>query len=113
MGGLATVLAVAAAGIGAGAADRVDRLSAGQLAGQRVVAGFHGYTPPRDLLRRIRRGKVGGVILFADNVAQSRARVRAAIGRLDAAARRGRRPKVLVMIDQEGGPVRRIPGAPV
>ncbi|HEV2999440.1 MAG TPA: glycoside hydrolase family 3 N-terminal domain-containing protein, partial [Solirubrobacteraceae bacterium] len=58
------------------------------------------------------RGEVGGVILFADNVAQPRAALRAAIGRLQRAARAGGRPKVLVMVDQEGGLVKRLPGPP-
>lgn len=113
MGGLATVLAVAAAAMGGGAADSVDRLTAEQLAGQRVVAGFYGYTPPRDLLRRIRRGKVGGVILFGHNV-RSRRQVARMVRRLQSVRRpAGLDEPLLVMADQEGGPVRRIPGAPV
>ena len=113
MATLATVLAVAAAGLGgAHAQSGVGDLTPGQLAGQRVVAGFAGHSPPRDLLRRIGRGKVGGVILFGHNVV-SRRQVARLVGRLQAV----RRPRavdypLLVMVDQEGGPVRRIPGAP-
>ena len=113
MATLATALAVAAAGVGGGQADSAVRdLTPAQLAGQRVVAGFAGHTPPRDLLRRIRRGKVGGVILFGQNV-ESRRQVARVVRRLQAV----RRPSavdepLLVMVDQEGGPVRRIPGAP-
>jgi len=114
MGALATALAVAAAGVGGGQAESaLHNLTPGQLAGQRVVTGFSGYSPPRDLLRRIRQGKVGGVILFGQNV-QSRRQVRRLVGRLQSV----RRPPaldepLLVMVDQEGGPVRRLPGAPV
>jgi beta-N-acetylhexosaminidase len=112
MATLATALAVAAAGLGAADGSAVRDLTPGQLAGQRVISGFQGLAPPRDLLRRIRRGKVGGVILFSGNVA-SRTQVARMVRRLQSV----RRPPaldqpLLVMVDQEGGPVRRIPGAP-
>ena len=98
----------------AAAEDSVDRLRLGleEALGQTIVARYTGPSPSRALLGRIRRGEVGGVILFADNVAQSRAGIRAAIHRLHRAARAGGRPKVLVMIDQEGGLVKRLPGPP-
>ena len=113
MAWLATALAVAAGGIGAPRADSAaDRLTAKQLAGQRVVTGFTGHSPPRELLRRIRRGYVGGVILFGQNVA-SRDQVRRMVARLQSVRRpRALNQPLLVMVDQEGGPVRRIPGAP-
>lgn len=113
MTALATALAVAAAGAGGGQADgAAGDLGAAQLAGQRVVTGFSGYRPPPDLLRRIRRGKVGGVILFGHNVRGTRQ-----VARLVGQLQRARRPAavdepLLVMADQEGGPVRRIPGPP-
>jgi beta-N-acetylhexosaminidase len=114
MAALATALAVAAAGVGGAEADSAVRnLTPGQLAGQRVVAGFQGHSPPRDLLRRIRRGKVGGVILFGHNVA-SREQVARMVRRLQSVRRAPALDEpLLVMVDQEGGPVRRIPGAPV
>ena len=114
MGALATALAVAAAGVGGSGADSAVRhLSPGQLAGQRVVAGFQGHSPPRDLLRRIRWGKVGGVILFGQNV-RSRRQVARMVRRLQSVHRpAGLDQPLLVMVDQEGGPVRRLPGAPV
>jgi beta-N-acetylhexosaminidase len=94
--------------------DGVDRLRLGlaEALGQTIVARYAGPAPPRSLLARIRRGEVGGVILFADNVVQPRTGIRAAIRRLHRAARAGGRPKVLVMIDQEGGLVKRLPGPP-
>jgi len=110
---LATALAVAAAGVGGGQADSAaHRLTPEQLAGQRVVAGYGGRRPPRDLIRGIRRGLVGGVILFDGNVG-SHEQLRRTVERLQAVPRP---PAVdeplLVMADQEGGLVRRIPGAP-
>ena len=94
--------------------DSVDRLRLGldEALGQTIVARYTGPAPSRSLLRRIRRGQVGGVILFADNVAQPRAGIRRAVASLQRAARAGGRPKVLVMIDQEGGIVKRLPGPP-
>jgi beta-N-acetylhexosaminidase len=89
-----------------------DGLSDGQLAGQRVVFAYQGAQPPRALLRRVEAGRAAGVILFAHNV-RSRAAVRAAVARLQRAARRSPvRAPLLVMVDQEGGPVRRLPGGP-
>ena len=113
MAWLATALAVAAGGLDAPRAQTaVDRLTPKQLAGQRVVTGFSGHTPPRDLRRRIRRGYVGGVILFSQNVG-SRRQVARMVRRLQSVRRpRGLRRPLFVMVDQEGGPVRRLPGAP-
>lgn len=79
--------------------------------GQMIVARYAGITPPPTLLRRVRRGEVGGVILFADNV-RSNGQVAASIKRLHAASREGGHPRVLVMIDQEGGLVKRLAGPP-
>lgn len=114
MSAVATGLAIAVAGVSGAQADgSAERLSAAQLAGQKVVAGYAGLEPPAGLIRRIRRGEVGGVVLFSQNIA-SRSRVAQVTRRLQ----RVRRPAavdvpLLVMVDQEGGPVRRIPGAPV
>jgi beta-N-acetylhexosaminidase len=86
------------------------QLTPAQLAGRRIVFGFHGTRPPRDLLRRIRRGEAAGVILFARNI-RSRAQVRD----MNAAFQRWRPagdPPLLVTIDQEGGIVKRLGGAP-
>lgn len=80
--------------------------------GQMVVARFAGTTPSASLLARIRRGEVGGVILFADNTARGEASTRRLVARLQAAAGAGRRPALLVMTDQEGGDVKRLPGPP-
>jgi beta-N-acetylhexosaminidase len=78
-----------------------------------IVARFAGTTPSQALLGRIGRGEVGGVILFGDNVTGGPAQVRRLVRRLQAPARRGDHPRLLVMIDQEGGEIRRLPGPPV
>ena len=89
-----------------------ERLTAAQLAGQRVAFAYSGAEPPRALLRRVASGRAAGVILFSRNVS-SPAALRRTIGRLQAAARRSPvKVPLLVMVDQEGGLVRRLPGGP-
>jgi beta-N-acetylhexosaminidase len=109
---------VGAAALAAGAlafgaqADAVDRLTPEQLAGQRTIFTFEGTRAPAALERRIRRGEAAGVILFAQNVV-SREHLGRELRRLQRIPRpRGLRAPLLVMVDQEGGPVRRLPGAP-
>lgn len=90
----------------------VSTLSAPHLAGQRIVAGFDGTEVPPALVRAIRGGEVAGVILFADNLPD-----RAAARRLTASLQAIRHPPrvrdpLLVMVDQEGGEVKRLAGAP-
>jgi beta-N-acetylhexosaminidase len=83
-----------------------------QLAGQRVIYSYGGLTPPRSLLQAIRAGEAGGVIFFAPNIS-SRSQIRAVIAQLQQAALSSRlHRKLLMMTDQEGGQVRRLPGAP-
>jgi beta-N-acetylhexosaminidase len=109
----AAAVAVAAAGLGGPRAETsIHQLTATQLAGQRVIAGYRGYKPPAEMLRRIRRGEVGGVILFRQNV-KSRDQVADAIRRMQSVPRpHDVDEPLLVMVDQEGGGVVRIPGAP-
>jgi beta-N-acetylhexosaminidase len=84
-----------------------------QLAGQRIVYAYAGLTPPASLLRAIRAGEAAGVIFFANNV-ESAAQVRGVAAQLQrAAAASAVHAPLLLMTDQEGGEVRRLPGAPV
>ena len=96
----------------AGAA--LPRLSSTQLAGQRVIYSYSGRTPPARLLWLIRHGDAAGVIFFGQNIS-SRAQIRSVISRLDQANASTLNPvrePLLLMTDQEGGVVRRLPGAP-
>ncbi len=126
-GGLLACLALAAGvfsgagstaeGPGEGSDRRPALLSKGlgpnTLAGQRTIVGFSGTSIPKAVRRGVAKGRIGGVILFSDNV-PSRAAVRSLTDRLQ----KLRRPKalrrypLLVMTDQEGGLVKRLPGAP-
>ncbi len=105
----ATALAISAAH-GAAGPDPTAGLTVRQLAGQRVVAGFSGTEAPRPLLRRVHRGELGGVILFSYSI-RSRPQVRALTATLQRARPRGA-PPLIVSIDQEGGLVKRLSGAP-
>jgi beta-N-acetylhexosaminidase len=82
-----------------------------QLIGQKLVVAMSGTVPTTDLLGRIRRGEVGGVILFGPNVVSS-SQVAALTKQLHAAAIAGGQPRLLVMVDQEGGSIKRIPWIP-
>lgn len=95
------------------AASLVDRLSGHELAGQRVVATFNGTSVPRAIKRGIRNGRLGGIVLFAGNV-PSRAAARSVTRRLQSIKRPSglRRYPLPIMIDQEGGLVKRLSGAP-
>jgi beta-N-acetylhexosaminidase len=102
-------------GTASGAAT-LPKLSAAQLAGQRVIYSYPGLTPPASLLRWIRAGEVGGVIFFSQNIA-SEAQIASVIAELKQANASARNPlrkyPLLLMTDQEGGDVRRLPGQPV
>ncbi|GLY68870.1 glycoside hydrolase family 3 N-terminal domain-containing protein [Amycolatopsis taiwanensis] len=83
-----------------------------QLAGERVVYSYSGLTPPQSLLDRISAGEAAGVIFFKDNIS-SPAQITSVIQRLENAnAASPVRMPLLLMTDQEGGQVRRMPGEP-
>src|SRR5215469_10042491 len=90
-------------------------LSATQLAGQRVIYSYTGLIPPANLLRWIRAGKVAGVIFFGSNIS-SQAQLAAVAAELNKANASPKNPMrhypLLLMTDQEGGLVHRLPGAP-
>ena len=96
-------------------APALPALSAAQLAGQRVIYSYGGLTPPGQLLRWIRAGKVAGVIFFGGNIS-SPSQLAGVVAELDRANASPRNPlhhyPLLLMTDQEGGLVRRLPGAP-
>jgi len=92
--------------------SRADKLSISELAGQRLITGFQGGSPPDKVKRMVAQGKVAGVILFDENL-QGKHHARRLINKLQAIRRpRGLRSPLLVMIDQEGGLVKRLSGPP-
>lgn len=93
-------------------AEAARTLPASRLAGERIVTGLSGTRVSPRLRSAIGAGRVAGVVLFADNI-PSRAAGRRLIARLQAIRRPpALRDPLLVMIDQEGGWVKRVAGAP-
>jgi beta-N-acetylhexosaminidase len=87
-------------------------LTLDQLAGQRVIYSYAGLIPPPSLLAAIRGGEAGGVIFFTPNIA-SVPQIRAVIQTLQRARLSSPvHAPLLMMTDQEGGEVRRLPGPP-
>jgi beta-N-acetylhexosaminidase len=88
-------------------------LSSRQMAGQRVIFSYPGLTVPPALLALIAAGEAAGVIFYGDNISGA-AQIASVIGQLGKAQRQSPVPApLLLMTDQEGGEVRRLPGAPV
>ncbi len=84
------------------------RLSLEEKVGQLLMGGFPGPEPPDEFLRRIRGGKLGGVILFSDNYTSPEG-IYSLIERLQEEAASGPHPfPLLIALDQEGGAVRRL-----
>jgi beta-N-acetylhexosaminidase len=92
-------------------------LSDRQLAGQRLIYSYPGLTPPPELFDIIRRGEAGGIIFFGENIDQTdttHTQIRQVIDQFQAAnAASPVRAPLLMMTDQEGGFVHRLPGEPV
>jgi beta-N-acetylhexosaminidase len=87
-------------------------LSIAQLAGERVIYAYSGLNPPASLISAIRAGEAAGVILFGPNVS-SVEQVRAVVDELQKAnAASPIHAPLLILADQEGGEVRRLPGPP-
>src|SRR5215213_6206042 len=87
--------------------SRADRLSVAELAGQRLITGFSGGRPPDRVKRLIGQGKLAGVVLFSENLGSVR-HARRLIRKLQAIKRpRHLHNPLLIMIDQEGGLVKR------
>jgi len=120
--GVLGCLAVVALAFGAVLSDRsapppqpsaASQVSLRSLVGQRLVAGFAGTAVPAPLRRMIRRGGLAGVILFEENL-PSRAIARRLSAEIEAIGRPpGLRDPLLIMVDQEGGLVKRLDGAPM
>jgi beta-N-acetylhexosaminidase len=107
LGALAAALVLVAA---PGAAAATPPTTA-QLVGQHLMGSFVGTRPDAELLSRIERGELGGILIRSTNV-RSRAALASAIAELQAAARRGGHPPLLIAIDQEGGSVKRLRSGP-
>jgi beta-N-acetylhexosaminidase len=104
---LLIVLIVAVAS-GGGGGNSQPTIGLKRLVGQAIVAKLGKKGADQDLLTRIRQGRVGGLIAFPRDSQTLTADVREA----QTAAKQGGNPALLVMIDQEGGDVKRLPEGP-
>ncbi|MBV9384419.1 MAG: hypothetical protein JOY82_23440 [Streptosporangiaceae bacterium] len=117
LAGGASVAADAATGAAARSAARrtlkAPALTPLQMAGQRVIFSYSGLTVPQSLLHQISAGLAGGVIFYGSNIS-SLSQIRAVCRQLESARLASPvKAPLLLMTDQEGGEVRRLPGAPV
>jgi beta-N-acetylhexosaminidase len=108
---LAAFAATLAPGGGAARSPVAIPQSSAKLLGQRIMVALPGTTASPGLLRRIRAGQVGSVILFARNIV-SDGQIQALTSSLQAAARSGGNPRLLIAVDQEGGDVKRFANGP-
>ncbi len=79
-----------------------------RLVGQTIVAKLGSKGPDQALLKRVRKGQVGGVIALESDAQKLKADVQ----QLQQAASAGANPPLLVMVDQEGGGVKRLKSGP-
>ncbi|PGH17249.1 hypothetical protein AJ80_04891 [Polytolypa hystricis UAMH7299] len=81
-------------------------------AGSHVIFSYPGLTPPDELLDLTKQGQVGGVILFGENVDENIRDVVKLFQSVYAEGPAYSGKPLLIMTDQEGGNVRRLPGGP-
>ena len=84
-----------------------ETFSMEQLAGQRLMVGFEGKQLNRYLEFLIRDLKVGGVILFSQNV-ETPDQIQKLCSAVQESAGRNGQPPLIIAIDQEGGQVARL-----
>ena len=85
----------------------VQELTDHQMAGQRLMVGFEGTAFNPDLEFLIRELKVGGIILFAQNI-EDPAQLRRLCHDMQKCAQSSGQPPLFIAIDQEGGTVARL-----
>ncbi|KAF8066814.1 glycosyl hydrolase [Lyophyllum atratum] len=83
-------------------------------AGGHVIWSYPGLTPPQSIYDAISAGHAAGVIFFGENIAGNVTHISNVVASLKAAnAKSPTKLPLLLMTDQEGGKVRRLPGEPV
>ena len=84
-----------------------ETLSMEQLAGQRLMVGFEGKQLNEHLKFLIRDLKIGGIILFSQNI-ETPAQIRMLCNAAQEYAQSNEQPPLIIAIDQEGGQVARL-----
>ncbi|MEV0748182.1 glycoside hydrolase family 3 N-terminal domain-containing protein [Streptomyces sp. NPDC050273] len=113
-GGLAPTAGTAAAvRMPEASRPRAAALTPQQRAAQCVIHSYPGLTPPASLMNAIREGRTAGVIFFGENI-ENLSQIESVVQSMNAAhASSPVQAPLLLMTDQEGGVVRRLPGEPV
>ena len=78
------------------------------LIGQKLVVSMDDTKPSASLLDRVRRGRVGGVLVHGFNFSTA-AQLRSITAKLQQAAADGGQLRLLIAVDQEGGSVKTVP----
>jgi beta-N-acetylhexosaminidase len=108
----AAAVAVLVGGIllvsGGGDGEEEQETPLKKLIGQTLVGRMGQEGPDQQVLRQVRKGQVGGLIVLPRDANS----LREDVGTVQQAAREGGNPPLLIMIDQEGGSVERLPGPP-
>jgi beta-N-acetylhexosaminidase len=94
--------------ISSGGGSSEEPVALKRLVGQTIVAKLGSKGPDQALIKRVRHGQVGGLIAFETDAQKLKADVQ----KLQSAASAGDNPPLLVMVDQEGGDVRRLKTGP-
>jgi beta-N-acetylhexosaminidase len=89
------------------AGSSVGRAAAAPGGGAAVVYSYSGLTPPAELLTKISKGQVGGVIFFSENISSA-----GQLATVTAELRKAAPGALALLVDQEGGQVNRVPGGP-
>jgi beta-glucosidase-like glycosyl hydrolase len=84
------------------------------LAGYHVIYSYPGVQPPAELYTLISQGKVGGLILYGENVVANLSTIVQSFqdAYVQSPAFNLTKLHLLITTDQEGGEVRRLPGGP-
>jgi beta-N-acetylhexosaminidase len=85
----------------------ITQFTSRQLAGQRLMVGFEGAEFNEDLMFLVDTIKVGGIILFAENLDHSE-QIKNLCLSVQQYARSSGNPSLFIAIDQEGGVVTRL-----
>ena len=107
-GGAIALLVILIVLISSGGGGGGQPVPLNQLVGQEIVARIPGKGPDQNLLQAARKGQIGGVISFQSDAQK----LKSGIAQLQDAAKAGGNPPLLVMVDQEGGPVKRLKAGP-
>jgi beta-N-acetylhexosaminidase len=95
-------------GGGDGGEEAEQPLALKRVVGQTIAGKVGKQGPSERLLRSVRKGRLGSVIM----VPRNEQTLEQNVAQLQDAARLGDNPPLLIMIDQEGGEVKRLPGPP-